>query len=264
MFPVTVVATDIPLSVIIWLHFEMLLYHRAYRRNYPCDIVFRKNVNVSNQPPVIQGSNYFFVTGLMTTITNNSLASKASSSSLMAYSLWQTPSVGQLHLNGTAINLSTTFYQSDIDQGLLSFNYNCAYFNSSSLQILYHISDLTGGLVGPLSLNYSFSTFFSASLPDKITVSSTQSIFIDKTQLQVMSPCSTVIIFAVKSLPNNAIFFLRNASLSIGATFTQSDINAGLISYTFNSSAQGTVQVFQFSVTDGVSRISSTYSISFM
>jgi Ca2+-binding RTX toxin-like protein len=83
-----------------------------------------------------------------------------------------------------------------------------------------------------------------------LTLDEGTSSTITSAQLQVSDPDSDPISYTLTAVPTSGTLTLNGTALSVSSTFTQADLNAGLLIYT-HAGSETTSDSFSFSITDG-------------
>lgn len=175
----------------------------------------------------------------------------------LRYTLTSQPSNGVLRLSGSTLGANQSFTQSDINSGRLSYQHNGSETTRDSFG--FRVADPAGGSAS--------ATFNIAINPvndrpqtvstGPLTVAEGATRTITRTILLTSDP-DTPAANLVYTLPTTPVFGtlrLGNTSLGSGATFTQQDIDNGLVTYEQNGS-ETTSDVFVFRVSDGTTTLS--------
>jgi hypothetical protein len=172
----------------------------------------------------------------------------------LTYTLSATPTNGALQLNGTLLLANDTFTQADIDVGLLTYTHNGG--ETSSDAFSFTVSDGAGGTIpvttfaitvsavndAPLVTNNLGLTVLEGAAATVITSTQLSVADVDNTPLQIE--------YTVTAVPLNGTLALNGVALLVNETFTQADINNGLLTYAHNGS-ETTSDTFHFTVSDG-------------
>ena len=171
---------------------------------------------------------------------------------------------GTLRLSGTALGVSDTFTQADIDAGLVTYDHDGSETVSDSFD--FTVDDGTGtsssGTFGitvtpvndeeVLATNTG-TTVNEASTGNVITVAMLETTDVDNTAAQLT--------YTVTAATLNGTLRLSGTALGVSDTFTQADIDAGLVTYDHDGSATVS-DSFDFSIDDGQGTLSSgTFNI---
>jgi VCBS repeat-containing protein len=113
---------------------------------------------------------------------------------------------------------------------------------------------ITGLANTPPAIN--FNTGLTLSEAGSVTVTSTNLDFNDAEQ------ADTAITYTITAAATNGTLFKNGVALVLGGTFTQADINNGLITFTHDGS-ETTGALFQFTVSDGVGGVVAGQSFNF-
>ncbi|MEZ5902938.1 MAG: cadherin-like domain-containing protein [Alphaproteobacteria bacterium] len=162
-------------------------------------------------------------------------------------------------LNGSVFNTNlattvTTFTQADIDNGFIRFDHDGTVNGFAGFD--FDVTDGTTTISGTKDINVTFPGG-AGNDPPVITVNTGDTVntagsrFITNTNLKTSDPDNSIdeLIYTITSVTNGTVF--RNGvALSVSDTFTQEDINFGLVQFTHDGSATATAQI-GFDVTDG-------------
>ena len=182
----------------------------------------------------------------------------------LVYTVTAVPGNGVIKLNGTALNLSDTFTQDDIDNSRLTYDHDGSETTGDSFD--FSVDDGVGAAstgtfsitvtpqndeqvlatnIGPTVLEGSVGTTLSAAMLDTTDV--------DNSAAQV--------VYTVTVVPGNGVIKLSGTTLNLSDTFTQDDIDNSRLTYDHDGS-ETTGDSFDFSVDDGVGTASTgTFSI---
>ncbi|MBD2094595.1 hypothetical protein H6F90_05445 [Trichocoleus sp. FACHB-591] len=185
------------------------------------------------------------------------------SATQLTYTLKEAPANGALELNGVALSTNQTFTQDDIDSDRLSYTHNGNPVTSDRFS--FSVVDAAGNALSDNSFEIAVNSVNDAPvitnnaeravrLGQTVTISNFSLFVTDEESL------ASQIIYTLNQLPTNGILKLNNASLSTGQTFTQDDINNGGLSYQ-NTSGEAGSDRFDFSVTDGMTTLTSSFDL---
>ncbi len=237
-----------------------------YVRVYPSGSINTKynlNLSVNPAPIVATNSGLTLNEGTQSTITNSLLQTTDlnNTATQLTYTLNSIPTNGILFRNGIALSLGQTFTQADLNNGLITYQHNDS--ETTSDRFNFRVSD------GVHTLNRTFNIRVNPINDVPIVVTNTgltldegTSTTLTNNLLQITDAETTAadLIYTLDSLPTNGILFRNGIALSIGQTFTQADLNNGLIAYQHNDS-ETTNDSFDFRVSDGVHTLNRTFNI---
>ena len=152
----------------------------------------------------------------------------------LIYTITTTPGNGILYNNGVALGVSDTFSQSDIDAGLISYSHDGA---ESALDGFDFTVDDGAGTGTSGTFHYTVTpvndeqvlvtntgaTVVEGSTGNVITTAMLETTDVDNTDGEL--------IYTITTTPGNGILYNNGVALGVSDTFSQSDIDAGLISY---------------------------------
>ena len=175
------------------------------------------------------------------------------SASQLIYTVTGLPTNGTLAINGTPLMLGGTFTQGNIDSNLLTYAHNGSETTSDSFT--FTVSDSAGGTIAASTFAITVTPVNDApvlAVNTGLAIAEGGNAAISGVQLSVTdvdnSPAQ--IVFTVTALPVNGVLSVSGTPLAINGTFTQADVNGGLVTYAHNGS-ETTTDAFTFSVSDG-------------
>lgn len=207
------------------------------------------NVQSSNQDEVIATNNPLTLAeGATGTITSTLLRTTDTdnTASQLTYTVTAGPTRGTLRKSGTA---TTFFTQADINAGIITYQHNGSETTTDSFT--FRVNDLEGaGTTATFNINVTpvnDEQVLSTNSPLSVTSGGTATV--TSSQLTTTDPDNTPsqLTYTVTTGPTRGT--LRKSG-SATTSFTQADVNAGLITYQHNGS-QTTSDSFSFSVNDG-------------
>ncbi len=160
-----------------------------------------------------------------------------------------TPSAGTITRFGTATN---TFTQADVNSGQVKYQHSGS--ESTADSFTFEVTDLSGTLVGPGTVNISVIPF-----NDAPGLASLVGITLDEGATQQLADGNLFITdddgpgpltYTIGAVPTNGIIRRGNVTLSAGGTFTQADVTNGQIFYV-HSGSETTSDRFTFTASDG-------------
>ena len=191
--------------------------------------------------------------GSTTTISNSLLqvSDPDNTASQLVYTI-QSESTGLLKNNGTTLHASGTFSQADLDNNLVTYT---APASGSSDSFSFTVSDGAGGSIASTTFSISLSAGNTSPIiatNNGLTVNEGASGAITTARLQVtdseQGPASLT--YTIGNLPAHGLLKRNGSSLNANDTFTQSDIDNGLITY-LHDGGETTSDSFSFTVSDG-------------
>ncbi len=199
--------------------------------------------------------------GSTAAITSSELATSDvdNTAAQLVYTVDTAPTKGTVYLSGVALNAGDTFTQADIDGGLITYTHDGSETNSDSFD--FTVDDGAGTTtsstfnftVTPVNDEQSLDTNTGLTLSEGVTATITSSELatsdVDNTAAQL--------VYTVDVAPANGTVYLSGVALNAGDTFTQADIDGGLITYTHNG-GETTADSFDFTVDDGAGTTTSS------
>ena len=171
----------------------------------------------------------------------------------LIYTVTSATSNGTLRLSGTALGVSDTFTQADIDAGNVTYDHNGSETTTDSFD--FSVDDGQGTAstgtfnftVNPVNdeevlATNTGTTVNEASTGNVLTSGMLQTTDVDNTNAQL--------VYTVTGATGNGTLRLSGTALGVSDTFTQADIDAGNVTYDHNGS-ETTTDSFDFSVDDG-------------
>lgn len=223
---------------------------------------------VNDAPELVSLNSLLLEEGGNQTITNTLLRTTDvdNTAAQVVYTLTTLPTSGSLRLQTggafTTIGLNGTFTQADINAGRLNYINNGSENVSDSFS--FQVSD--GQIVLPESafniniIPVDDVPVLSVNAP--LTVSEGNQGTIVNTLLQFTDNDNTSdqLVYSITSAPINGILRLGGTDLTRGSSFTQEQLNSGLLTYQHNGS-ETTADSFNFSLGDGTSSVQGSYNI---
>ena len=159
---------------------------------------------------------------------------------------------GLLRKNGVILGLNNTFTQADINNGLITYSHNSSETTFGGFDF-----DVSDGSTGATGQTFSFTVTpvndapvvgvnTGATLNEGASVTLTTSM-LDTSDSDTADASLT---YTVTSIPANGTLYRNGVALAANDTFTQTDLIAGLISYTHNG-GETIADEFDFDVSDG-------------
>lgn len=223
---------------------------------------------VNNAPELLTLGQLVVAEGSSGTISNTLLRTTDvdNTPAQLVYTLLDAPDSGSIRLsNGgafTTIALNGTFTQADINANRLSYIQNGS--ETTSDNFVFRVSD--GAIPLPdNTFNINILPVNDApgqSLNVGVSVNEGDVVGIDGSLLQFTDNDNppTEVVYTLTSATNTGTLRLGGSDLTTGSTFTQEDLNIGLLSYE-QSGAESTNDAFNFRVSDGTSTVQSSFNI---
>ena len=169
---------------------------------------------------------------------------------------------GTLRLLGTALNVSDTFTQADIDAGNVTYDHDGSETTTDSFD--FSLAD--GGEDGSTPATGTFNFTITGSNDEQVLATNTGATVsegaagnvITTLMLETTDTDNTPaqLVYTVTSATGNGTLRLSGAALNVSDTFTQADINAGIVTYDHDGS-ETIGDSFAFDVDDGQGAVSS-------
>jgi hypothetical protein len=215
---------------------------------------FNITVNPRNDIPVLLTNLPLNLTeGGFSTISNSLLrvTDPDNIPTQLRYTLTSAPSNGTLLLNGSTLSATQSFTQADINTGALSYRHSGSESTSDSFNFV--VTDTAGGSTG--SRRFTVQVAAVNDLPvivsrGPLTLNEGAEITINNTILRTTDPDGPQpLTYRLTDTPTTGTLRRNGTTLAIGDTFTQQEIDLGLISYEHND-AEVFEDVFNFAVSD--------------
>jgi parallel beta-helix repeat protein len=170
------------------------------------------------------------------------------------FTLFALPRYGKLWKNGSELTLSSTFTQADIDSNQVSYIHDCSVHLSDGF--VFSVADGAGGRIDATGFIITATPITPALALDvnlSLAVNPSKTATITKAYLHSADPDIPTVMrtFTVTVLPQHGALQKGGAVLNTNDTFTQADIDTGLIVYVQDGSVFSRDQ-FTFSVSDGL------------
>jgi hypothetical protein len=210
---------------------------------------------VEGQPTITTNTGSTVNRGGIDTITSSELSAIDSNStpSQLVYTVTTAPANGTLRRGGV---LTNTFTQADIDANQVTYLHNGSQANNDSF--VFSLSDGTTTVPGnTFRLTVSGTPAITTNTGSTVTQGGTDVISSSELNASDTNSDASQLVYIVTTAPANGTLRLSGSATS---TFTQANINAGLVTYVHNGSAT-TSDSFAFSLTDGSSSVAGTFNI---
>ena len=182
------------------------------------------------------------------------------------YTITNNTDNGTIKKSGVALGVNGTFTQSDIDNGYITYSHDGSETTSDAFS--FTLAD--GGEDGAGTVSGTFSISVTP-VNDAPTVHANQTLSVDEggsgtitSSLLAASDVDnalTSLTYKVTSLPAHGTLKKSGVALGVNGTFTQSDINSGIVTYVHDGS-ETTTDAFSFTLSDGSASINGTFNIS--
>lgn len=184
----------------------------------------------------------------------------------LTYSLVSLPSDGTLRVNGAAATLTTTFTQADIASGNVTYTHNGAENATDSLT--FDVTDGAAQKLGTttftINVNAVNDALVEVAVVDGAVIES-QALVIGESLLDHsdVDTADTSLVYTITagSVLGEGTLTVNGATVGVGGTFTQAQINANQVVYTHTGGEPATAQNLSFSVTDGTTTNTGTVNI---
>jgi hypothetical protein len=215
---------------------------------------FNITVNSRNDIPVLVTNLPLSLTeGGFSTISNSLLrvTDPDNTPLQLRYTMTSAPSNGTLLLNGSTLSANQSFTQADINTGALSYRHSGSESTSDSFNFV--VSDTAGGSTGSRRF-----TIQVTSVNDRpvivsrgpLNLNEGAEITITNSILRTTDPDGPQpLTYRLTDTPTSGSLRRNGTTLNAGDSFTQQDIDLGLISYEHND-AEVFEDVFNFAVSD--------------
>ncbi|NET29859.1 cadherin-like domain-containing protein, partial [Okeania sp. SIO1I7] len=222
---------------------------------------------VPNQPPVLSiNGGVSLDDGANAAISNAVLTvtDPDNTSDEVTYTVTELPTNGQLLLDGAPVAVNGMFTQANINAGLLTYQ-NTAGGNEQSDNFTFTVSDGEGGEIAATSFDITvnqtpapppppppneppvLATNAGVSLDDGANAAISNAVL---AVTDTDNPPNEVT-YTVTELPTNGQLILDGAAVAVNGTFTQANINAGLLTYQNTAGGNEQSDNFTFTVSDG-------------
>jgi VCBS repeat-containing protein len=219
-------------------------------------VVFgRASVSANTAPTLGANAGLTLAEGATGTITSTLLdfndAEQADNA--INYAVTTAATNGTLRLNGVALGVGGTFTQADVNGGLVTYLHDGGETTGASFG--FSVSDGAGGSVTGQSFAFTVTPVNDAptlgtnaglTLAEG-TTSIIKSVFLDYDDAE---QADSAITYTLTSAATNGTVRLSGVALGVGGTFTQADVNGGIVTYLHDGS-ETTSASFGFSVSDG-------------
>jgi len=161
------------------------------------------------------------------------------------------PADGVLKNSGTALLVGDTFTQDDISFGYITYEHSGAENPTDSFQ--FDLSDGNGGEILGQTFTLNLNPINDIPTLDAntgVTVVEGDSVIITSAHLGASDGDGDPLVYTLDTVPVSGELYNAGVLINVGQTFTQADIDAGLISYVSDGS-EVTSDSFGFSITDG-------------
>jgi VCBS repeat-containing protein len=172
----------------------------------------------------------------------------------LVYTLTGVAAHGQLQLNGAPLGFGGIFTQADIDAGLLTYAHDGSETIADSFS--FTVSDGAGGAIGATTFAITVTPVNDAPVLAHNTGLTVEegatAVTITNAMLQVTDADNTAaeLVFALTTVAAHGQLQLDGVALGLNNTFTQADIDAGLLTYSHDGS-ETIADSFTFTVSDG-------------
>jgi len=232
----------------------------SYRDNDPSfytDNIFSITILLENTPPILNANNGIRVDeGGTTTVLQYNLETIDSEDGpkRITYTLTEIPVNGELKKTGVVLGVSDTFTQNDINTGQLTYTHDGSETTADSFKV--DVSDRFGAIINDIIVSITINPV--NDVPQVVTNTginldegATKGILQSNLEVTDIEDGPDAIIYTLVEVPSHGILTNDTTQLDVGGTLTQSDINAGLLSYTHDGN-ETTDDSFKFDVNDSL------------
>ena len=226
------------------------------------------SIDVNSLPTVDTNEQLVLNEGSLAAINTSLLSSSDidNSSSQLTYTITAAPSGGTLYKSGSAMGVGSTITQAELESGALSYVHSGGESPTDSFS--FRLSDPASHLDSSFSISVN-----PINDPPSIAANSTLTLLegtettITSSQLNEGDPddSGSALTYTVTSDVSHGTLYKSGQQLSSQSTFTQQDVNDGIITY-MHDGTQTTSDSFGFSLSDGgedgAEPYSGTFSIS--
>ncbi|MGC3971770.1 MAG: cadherin-like domain-containing protein [Pirellulales bacterium] len=217
------------------------------------------SINVLSALSVVQGSYAVLAAANITAEDDND------GPAWLTYTLASLPVYGELLLEGSPLSVGSTFTQETLNNGYVRYQHDGGGSTGDSFSLF--VSDSEGASSGEQTLEIDVEPLIPVVTTNSgLTFTSSDPASIDDSILEAEDADSAPedLLFTIVSAPTAGTLYLNGVPLSADSTFTQADVNSGLLTYQYDSVS--TDDSFLFTVTDahGNSTDSQTFSISYV
>jgi hypothetical protein len=227
---------------------------------------FNIAVNADGRPNLRFNRNLLVNEGAAAAISENFLQVRDADTTRdqIVYTVTSLPGQGTLLFNGSAVSVGQTFTQKNINSGLIRYRHSGSETRRDSFT--FTVTDGTTTItntafnikVNPVSDPPVLTTNEELNLDEGAIAP------LDSTLLRTFDVDNTAVelVYTVTDAVDNGRLLLDGRLIGVGSTFTQRDLNAGLVNYRHNGS-ETTEDSFSFTVSDGANRLRpATFNIS--
>jgi len=211
---------------------------------------------VINQPPSITtNAGATFDEGSTDNVVGQSVLETSDTDNTpdeLTYTLTAVPVNGTLSKSGTELVVSDTFTQADLNAGIITYDHD----GSETLADSFDFDVVDDALEGFTGQTFSIIVNPINDPPALVTISGTfdegsTGNVLDSSNIEATDPDNTAaeLTFTLTTAPSNGTMYRGGTPLGAGGTFTQADVNSGLVTYTHDGS-ETTTDVFDVKVED--------------
>jgi hypothetical protein len=182
----------------------------------------------------------------------------------IVYTVTSLPSQGTLLYNGAAVSVGQTFTQKNISSGLIRYRHSGSETRRDNFT--FTVTD------GTTTLDRTTFNIKVKPVSDPPVLTNNEELNVDEGAIAPLDSTllktfdvdntATELVYTVTDAADNGRLLLDGRLLSVGSTFTQRDLNAGLVDYRHDGS-ETTADRFSFTVSDGTNRLRpATFNIS--
>ena len=216
---------------------------------------FNITVNAVNDAPVVSANTGRTVAeggtvGIGTAHLQVTDADHASTA--VTYTIGTAAANGTLYKNGVALAAGGTFTQDDLDNGRITYTHSGG--ETASDSFTFTVADGSGGTIGVTTFSITVTPVNDAPVLSNaglsLSIGATATVTNAKLAVSDADNTPSQITYTVTAVPNHGTLYRSGVALAASDTFTQADIDGGLITYTHDGSAT-TTDSFTFTAGDG-------------
>jgi hypothetical protein len=182
----------------------------------------------------------------------------------IVYTVTSLPSQGTLLFNGAAVSVGQTFTQKNISSGLIRYRHSGSETRRDNFT--FTVTD------GTTTLDRTTFNIKVKPVSDPPVLTNNEELNVDEGAIAPLDSTllktfdvdntATELVYTITDAVDNGRLLLDGRLLNVGSTFTQRDLNAGLVDYKHDGS-ETTEDRFSFTVSDGINRLRlATFNIS--
>ena len=223
------------------------------------------SIDINSLPVVDTNEGLTVAEGASAAIGSSLLSSSDvdNTSSQLTYTITGTPSNGTLYKSGSAMSVGSTLTQTELESGVFSYTHNGG--ETTSDVFSFRLSDPASSLTDTFAISVTpVNDSPTVSINDTLSLLEGTESIVSSSLLNEGDPddSGSGLVYTITSDTLNGGLYKNGSEIGAGSTFTQQDINDGLITY-MHSGSQTTSDSFSFSLADGGEDSSSAYTGTF-